>query len=92
MKEIPKSQELLIPTLRVLSNGETLSNVQIRSEVGKLLQIPNETMNLIHSGSRTELEYRLAWARTRARNDGLIESPNRSHWKITDKGREFLRS
>jgi hypothetical protein len=38
-------------------------------------------MELMHKGKRTMLGYKLAWARTAARKEGLIESPRSSVWK-----------
>ena len=41
-----------------------------------------EVVNKIHSGSRTELEYKLAWARTLAKQKGLIANAGRMTWKV----------
>ena len=87
MPEIPKSQELIKPLLRVLNSRGVLSNAEIRQDIERLLELSDEARNLIHSGSRSELEYRLAWARTNAKSKGLIESPKREHWQITELGK-----
>lgn len=90
MNQIPKSQELIEPLLRVLDLRGPLSNSEIRDEVGRLLELSEELKEIIHSGSRSELEYRLAWARTNAKSKGLIQSPKREHWQITELGRTSL--
>lgn len=87
MNQIPKSQELIKPLLIVLNSRGELSNSEIREEVGKLLGLSEEAKGIIHSGSRSELEYRLAWARTNAKSRGLIQSPKREHWQITELGK-----
>lgn len=74
------------PLLHALKNGEVLSNKQIRDEISRTLSLTAEQLNQVHSGSRTEFEYRLAWARTNAKSKGLIESPKREHWRITELG------
>ena len=63
MPDLPKSVDLLQPLLRALKNGVVLTNDQIRNEVARELSLTSEQLNQIHSGSRTELEYRLAWAK-----------------------------
>jgi restriction system protein len=92
MDSMPKIAELIEPLLRVLSRGTTLSNDEIRRGVIQELLISEEVAEKIHSGKRSELEYRLAWARTRAKGLGLIEPTSRNTWRITDLGRMRLQS
>jgi restriction system protein len=89
--DLPKSVDLLQPLLRALKDGVVLTNDQIRNEVARELSLIPEQLNQIHSGSRTELEYRLAWARTNAKSKNLIESPKREHWQITELGKTCLK-
>jgi restriction system protein len=91
MADLPKSADLLQPLLRALKNGVVLTNDQIRNEVARELSLTPEQLNQIHSGSRTELEYRLAWARTNAKGRKLIESPKRECWQITELGKTRLK-
>jgi restriction system protein len=87
MNDIPKSPDLIKPILLTLKEGEVLHNNEIRERVSRLLGLNAEQLKQIHSGSRTEFEYRLAWARTNAKSKGLIDSPKRMHWKITEVGK-----
>jgi restriction system protein len=49
-----------------------------------------ETQAVPHgTGTRTELEYRLAWARTHLKMAGVIENSTRGVWSLTEKGRHF---
>ncbi len=83
MDQLPKYQDLIAPMLRVLEKAEKpLSNSQIVEGVIADLDIPAHLSSAIHSGNRTELQYRLAWARTKAKSSGLIESPARETWCI----------
>ena len=84
--DLPKSADLLQPLLRALKNRGLLTNNQIRDEIARALSLTTDQLNQVHSGSRTELEYRLAWARTNAKSKGLVESPKREHWQITELG------
>jgi restriction system protein len=92
MDSMPKIAQLIDPLLRVLSRGTNLSNEEMRLGVIQDLHISEEVTQTIHSGGRSELEYRLAWARTKAKELGLIELTSRKTWKITDLGRTRLTS
>jgi restriction system protein len=83
VNELPKYVDLVKPLLKVLAEaGRPLSNHEIEAAIIKDLQIPDSLVSLIHSGRRTELQYRLAWARTKAKSSGKIISPQRETWVI----------
>lgn len=85
MEQLPKYQDLISPMLRVLAiAGKPLSNLEIEDGVIAELKIPANLASTIHSGNRTELQYRLAWARTKAKSSGLIISPARETWSMTN--------
>lgn len=83
MEKLPRYQELIEPMLTFLRscNGPA-SNKTIEEAVVKALEIPQGLLSEIHSGKRTEFQYRMAWARTKAKSDGKITSPKRETWKI----------
>jgi len=84
MNALPKSQELVLPLVAVLKNaGEPLSNDELERGICDLLHIPVELQQLIHAGRRTELQYRLAWARTKAKGLGLISRQRPNYWQST---------
>jgi restriction endonuclease Mrr len=85
MDHLPKYQDLISPLVRALATaGKPLSNSEIEIAVIADLNIPPNLSSAIHSGKRTELQYRLAWARTKAKSSGLIESPARETWCLTE--------
>lgn len=86
MERLPKSGELVTPLLVSLRNGDELSNSEIRDRIQIQLAINPNLSTIMRTGGRSELEYRLAWARTKAKNQGFIYSPSRERWKITDLG------
>ena len=50
-------------------------------------QFSHEVTQLLHGdGPRTELEYRLAWARTYLKGYGMIVNSSRGVWALTKKG------
>jgi restriction system protein len=88
MDKLPSYQELLTPLLKSLDQtGKAASNSEIEKNVISILGIPDNLTQEIHSGKRTELQYRLAWARTKAKTLGLISSTKREHWAITEEGK-----
>jgi restriction endonuclease Mrr len=85
MNELPKSQnlvEVVVEAIKARSGEATLS--QIESYVITKLSIPETLAQAIHSGSRTELAYRLAWARTKAKSAGLIDKAGNGKWKLAE--------
>lgn len=81
MNELPKYQEFIEPMLAYLAKqtGPT-TNSEINKAVAEALNIPANLLSEIHSGSRTVFQYRMAWARTKAKADGKISSPKRETW------------
>jgi len=84
VENLPTSLELVNPLIRVLADaGRPLTNSEIESAIIEKLQIPPSLTSVNHSGNRTELQYRLAWARTKAKSLGKINSPRRETWTIS---------
>ena len=86
---IPQSSELMAPTLRVIRRlGGSASNDELSREVPQDLGLAEQITSIIHgNGPYTEVEYRLAWARTFLKRDGLINNSRRGIWSLTDLGR-----
>ena len=83
---VPQSQ-LLIPVLKALKELGGSANIgELDAKVIDMLEIPDDIQNILHNenGSRTEIEYRLAWARTRLKNHGVIENPSYKIWSFTE--------
>jgi restriction system protein len=82
--DLPANSDLIPIVVAALKTiGGSGTNDQIRAEVIKAMSLTPEVSNKIHSGSRTELEYKLAWARTLAKQKGLIVNEGRMTWKIS---------
>lgn len=83
--DVPSHKELFNPLIRALHElGGSGTIDEITEEVIDLEAIPDGVANVLHSegGSRTELEYRLAWARTYLKKYGLLDNPSRGVWVI----------
>ena len=86
---VPQYHELFNPTLVALHRlGGSGSIREIAEAVLEETSLPDEVVRQIHGkGPQSELEYRLAWARTYLKNYGLLESSQRGIWALTLRGR-----
>ena len=86
---VPKTQKLLNLTLEAIEAlGGSGSIREIVESVIERTRQPDAVVRQLHKGGpKTELEYRLGWARTYLKNDGLIENSQRGIWTLTPKGR-----
>jgi len=86
--EVPQYHQLLWPTLRALKAIGGSANIdELVDKVIEIEGIPENVQQVPHvGGGWTELEYRLAWARTYLKTVGAIENSARGVWAITEKG------
>ena len=64
------------------SESKRLTNEQIFKYTSSILGLPPELLYLMHSPTRSELEYRLAWARTKLAKANLIRRVGPKVWEI----------
>ncbi len=87
--KIPQYHEMFIPTIMVIDElGGSGTIQEIAEGVIQFLDLPEEVVSHSHNpekSSRTEVEYRLAWARTYLKKVGLIDNSERGVWSFTDK-------
>jgi restriction system protein len=84
-EKIPTYDQLmnpLIKALKLLGGSGTID--EINEKVFEIENIPQEIINIPHGkdGSRSEVEYRLAWTRTYLKSFGLLENSRRGVWAI----------
>ncbi|NTV25899.1 MAG: restriction endonuclease [Chlorobiaceae bacterium] len=83
---MPKYHELMNPLLQALRDlGGSGSIDEIYSRVSEILELPDEILATLHDSERssqTEVEYRLAWARTYLKKYGLLDNSERGVWVI----------
>ena len=86
--KVPKVDELMDPSVQALKSlGGSASIEELVPEIVRLLGLSQEVADVPHgTTSRTELEYRAAWARTYLRKAGLIENSERGIWALTPEG------
>lgn len=88
---IPDYQSCMLPLLEFAADGaehriaEAVEALSIRFELTN-----EEREELLPSGTQYVISNRVAWARTYLKKAGLLADPKRSHFQITDRGREVL--
>lgn len=84
---VPKYDDLFNPLLKSLNQlGGSASVREMEEKVADILKLTDKEINEIHSGNRTLLSYRLAWARNYLKRYGLLENSSRGVWSLTPKG------
>lgn len=89
---VPKYHELFNPLLSALHElGGSGTIGEIYETVAEQSDLPDEVAEIPHNpekSNRTELEYRLAWARTYLKKYGLIDNSERGVWIIEPEKRD----
>ena len=91
---LPLYPELRWVTLQAMRDMPLpASNAEINEAVADMLGLTDKQRAVMHyqsSGTRkTELAYRVAWARTALRVAGAIDSAGRAAWTVTAEGRRI---
>lgn len=85
---MPNYDDLINPTLAALQTLGGSGNVsEIYNEILKILKPSDTIIDFPHSdkSSESELQYRLAWARTYLKKYGVIDNTTRSVWVVQPK-------
>lgn len=81
--KFPDSSTLEASVIKALkANGGTARTDVIDKFVSEDLQLTPEQLSVVRSGNRTEIQYRLAWVRTKAKSRGLIEKTANRTWTL----------
>jgi restriction endonuclease Mrr len=84
-QKFPSSKMLLDSLVQVLKDTNVpLSSSEIDDKVITKLKLPDEITKKIRQGNRTEIKYRLAWCRTKAKQTGLIKKNSNNSWQLIE--------
>ncbi len=88
---VPSYDELLWPTLQALKSlGDSASIAEIEDKVIEISGLSDSQIQERHGdGPQTEIQYRLAWARTYLKKVDAITNTNRGVWAITEAGQRL---
>ena len=90
---VPDFQSLMLPLLRIAGDGKEHSLAEARPQLGDKLGLTEaEQDEPLPSGRQSRFANRVAWAKVYLAQAGLLLSPRRGHFQISDRGREVLRT
>jgi restriction system protein len=88
---IPDYQTLMLPVLQLASDGKEHKFSQaVEMLANKFGLTTEERIELLPSGSQAVFNNRVGWARSYLKQAGLLTSPKRGFFTITEKGTELL--
>lgn len=88
---VPDFQTLMLPALRVLERQSPSTTGEVRRALAEELALSETDLaELLPSGRQTTFANRVAWAYSYLKQAGLISSPRRGAYEITDRGRGVL--
>lgn len=90
---IPKFFEFFRGFLHALEDGELHTAKEVREWLASDMQLSeDDCAEMLPSGKQSTFNNRVAWARTYLDRAGLIETPFRGKYRITDDGKKALAS
>lgn len=88
---LPKYYEMHKPFLEYLKDGKLHTLKELKQFISKYFNLTEEELlELLPSGRQTVFINRIGWARTYLKKAGLIDSPARASFIITNDGLEVL--
>jgi len=88
---IPDFQSLMLPMLELAADGKVHSLESTRQSLaGRFGLTADERAELLPSGRQHRFDNRVAWAKVYLERAGLLSSPKRAHFEISEDGRKVL--
>lgn len=88
---IPDFQAFTLPLLQLAFDGEDHTLSEAKDTIAERFRLTDaEKQELLPSGRQGRFANRIAWAKVYLQLAGLLESAQRGHFRITDRGREVL--
>src|SRR5258706_3704504 len=86
---VPKYDALFNPVLEAIRRlGGSASVNELDEEVARGIRLTDEDVAQLHDERRTELQYRLAWARSYLKAASYIDNSERDVWVLTELGKQ----
>lgn len=90
---VPKFFEFFEVFLKVLSDDELHTAKEVRNAIAAKMTLSDDDLaQMLPSGKQRTFDNRVMWARTYLDKAGLIETPSRGKYRITDAGKKALLS
>jgi restriction system protein len=89
---IPDYQTIMLPFLRIAEDGKQHSKREALDKLAADFKLTeSELRELLPSGKQELFDNRVGWARTYLKKAGLIDSPGRGYFRITERGLDLLK-
>lgn len=83
----------MLPVLEAYRDGTPRASSEVRAQVAAVLKISAQDQDeMLPVARQTRFANRAAWAHSYLKQAGLLESPRRAQYRITDRGRQVLAS
>ena len=90
---VPDFQSFLLPLLRMAGDGKEHSLADARDLLASEFKLSQADQGeLLPSGRQSRFSNRVAWAKAYLQQAGLVVTPRRGHFRISDRGREVLKA
>jgi restriction system protein len=90
---VPDFQSFLLPLLVLVGERSSVTPAEAKEAIANSMRLSDDDRRLrLQSGLQYVFDNRLGWARTYLKKAGLLESPKRGVWAITDRGRSLLQT
>ncbi len=90
---VPDFQSLMLPVLLEYADGKERASSEVREVAARKLSLSTaDIAERLPTSPQTRLANRVAWAHSYLKQAGVLESPRRGHYRITDRGRQLLAS
>lgn len=88
---IPDYQSLMLPLMKLVSDGQEHKYRDLIEKLAfEFLVTDEERKELLASGNQAIFDNRVGWAKTYLKKAGLLDSPKRATFVITDLGKQTL--
>lgn len=88
---VPKYHELYAPFLKTLQDGQIHNMKEIKQSVVEQMHLTDADLaERLPSGKQAVFENRIGWCRTYLKKAGLIVSPVRAQFVLTEEGKKVL--
>jgi restriction system protein len=88
---IPEFQTFMLPMLLLAEDGQVHTLAESRDVLATQFALSEtDRGELLPSGRQRRFDNRVAWAKVYLEQAGLLSSPKRAHFTITERGRELL--
>ena len=88
---VPDFQTLMLPALKVLAARSPMTTAEVRAELASQFGLSAADLaEMLPSGRQTTFANRVAWAYSYLKQAGLIASPRRGTYEISERGHEVL--